>query len=62
MKYYIFDMNKETKNAFIAISSLDGNDVDLFLDYGEDSRPTSDNYTWGSFNFGSDHIFLNNDT
>ncbi len=56
--YFTFYFDESTENIYISLSNMNG-DADMYLKYGNDNLPYTNNYDWSSTNLGHEYIDIN---
>lgn len=56
--YYSFLVNDDNASILITLTSTSQGDPDLVISKGASSRPTRENCTWASNNFGNEHLMI----
>jgi hypothetical protein len=59
--YYSFLVNSDDATILISLTSTSQGDPDLVVSKGASARPTRENCTWTSYNFGSEHLLITAD-
>ena len=56
--YFTFYFDENTEHIYISLSNMNG-DADLYLNYGNDNLPSTNNFHWSSSNIGHEYIDIN---
>lgn len=59
--YYSFSVSTEDASILISLTATSNGDPDLVVSKGANARPTRENCTWASFNYGNEHMLINAD-
>ena len=57
MHYFTFYFDENTEHIYISLSNMNG-DADMYLNYGNNKLPTTNDFTWSSANIGHEYIDL----